>query len=345
MNKKISIIIPNWNGKKFLDTCLESLYKQTYKDFDIIIVDNGSEDGSVEFIKNNFPNIKVLSFSCNKGFAAAVNYGIREADGDYVFLLNNDTEIDEQCLKALTNAADKSEASIFACKMLDFFNRKIISDAGDCYSIYGYATQRGNCQIDGGQFDKHEYIFSACAGAALYKKELFQKIGYFDEDFFAYLEDIDLGFRSQLAGYVCEFIPEAKVFHIEGGTSRNLNDFSFGYSLRNNLFVLAKNMPLGLLFLFSPFILSYQIRNLIISLENRKFKIFIKSYQEFFFSFLGLLKKRREFRSSIKVSDKYILKILYKKYPYKAIKNIIKFLFFRGKLKVAVKKYKSVLFR
>ncbi len=197
----------------------------------------------------------------------------------------------------------------------------MICDASDGYSIYGYAFQRGNRKIDYGQFDTNTNIFSACAGAALYRKNLFDKIGFFDEDFFAYLEDIDIGFRTLLNGEKCEYVPSAIIYHIDGGTSKKLNNFAAYYSYRNNLYLLAKNMPFCLLILFFPFIFSYQIRNLLISIKERNFKIFTKSYKDFFINFPEIFNKRKLIQKNKKISNYALYKILSKKYPFQIIKT------------------------
>jgi GT2 family glycosyltransferase len=326
MNKlELSVIMPNWNGKEFLEVALRSLRIQNYTNFEVIVIDNGSNDNSVEFLENYFPEVNIIKLSKNYGFSFAVNRGIKAAKGEYILLLNNDVEIEKNCLQKLTDSAKRNkDIAIFACKMLYFNDRGIINDAGNFFSAYGYAIQRGNSEKDEGQYDVENYIFSACAGAAMYRRELFDKIGFFDEDFFAYLEDVDFGFRSQLAGYKSEFVPNAIVYHVEGGTSKRLNNFAILYNLRNNLFLITKNMPIGLLLLFSPFILIYQIRNMLVAIENRYFKKFIKIYFDYFKHFSALMEKRKIIQKSKKGSNYYIFKILSKKYPFSITRAISK---------------------
>lgn len=326
MGKKITIIIPNWNGLAFLENCLSSLRQQTYRNYNVIIIDNGSSDGSVEYIRGEYPNINLIECKLNRGFAAAVNLGIKKAKGDYVFLLNNDTELENGCLKNLIETVRRTDASILACKMLYYYNRQLINDAGDIYSIYGYAFQEGNHETSYKKFIKERYVFSACAGAALYKRELFDEIGFFDEDFFAYLEDVDFGFRAQLAGHKCLFVPSAVVYHVEGGTSKKLNNFAIYQNLRNNLFLITKNFPIALLIICFPFIFVYQIRNMLVAIEHKYFKTFLKIYSDYFVNFSNLMKKRKTVQRSKKVSNFYIYKILSKRYPFSIVKSLLKYM-------------------
>ena len=322
---KISIIIPNWNGKHFLEKCLPSIEKQTFKDFEVIIVDNGSKDKSVFYVKNNFSSYKIIQFDKNKGFSVAVNAGIKKASADYIFLLNNDTELDKMCLERLMFGVKKSNSAMFACKILNFYQRNYISSVGDSFSIYGYAYQRYNWQKDSSRI-KNEKIFSVCAGAGLYKKKLFDKVGFFDEDFFAYLEDVDFSFRAQLIGYEAEFISDAIVYHIEGGTSKTLKDFTIYYSLRNNLILLYKNLPFSLFILLFPFIFVYQLRNWIIWTEAKKTKIVYLSYKDFLKDLEKFKNKRKEIQINKKISTYKLLKKMSKKYPFRITKTVLRFL-------------------
>ena len=319
----ISVVIPNLNGKHFLEICLKSIYNQSFGDVEVILIDNASNDDSVKFVLNEYPKVKIVVNNENLGFSKAVNQGIKAANGDLIFLLNNDTELHIDCLKALNNAAqDKKDASIFASKMLYFDERNIINDVGDIFSIYAIAHQQGKGEVDNGQYNAERYIFGACAGAAMYRADLFQEIGLFDEDFFAYLEDVDVSFRSQIYGRKCLYVPNAVVYHVDGGTSKKINNFSRYYTTRNVLYLITKNFPWKILLLLSPFILLGQLRNLIGSIKNKSFGLFVKSYYEYFFNFCSLIKKRRKILTNKKVSDKYIISILDKKYPFSILKSL-----------------------
>ncbi len=256
----VSIVIPNWNGRKFLVTCLDSLLTQTYKDIEIIIVDNGSTDGSLEFLAANYPQVRVIPLKENTGFSFAVNRGIEASTGNFVALVNNDTKADEHWLElmmlALTN---HTEAGSAACKMLSLDNPKIIDGAGDGLRRGGLPGRIGHGQLDVGQFDNERYVLGACGGAVLYRKAMLDYIGLFDEDFFAYLEDVDIALRGQSAGYKCIYTPKAIMYHLGcGSTGSGYSKLVVRLSCCNNINVLVKNIPLSLLFEFLPQIVFWQ---------------------------------------------------------------------------------------
>lgn len=253
---EVSVIIPNYNGIKFIDGCLNSLKNQTLKDFSIIVVDNASTDGSFELVKENYPFIKIIRMDKNYGFPRAVNEGIKVASTPFVILLNNDTEVHEAFVEKLLGGIKKS-SHIFSCgsMMLDFYHRDHIDDAGGFYCALGYAYSRGKGQNSSG-YSKSEEVFFNCAGAAIYRKSIFDKIGYFDEDYFAYLEDVDIGYRARIHGYQNVFYPEAIVYHVGSGTSGSrYNSFKTSLSSRNNIYLIHKNMPLLQIIINLPFLI------------------------------------------------------------------------------------------
>jgi len=257
MNTEISIIIPNWNGKSYLERCLNSLKDQDFSNYEVIVVDNGSTDGSVEFIENFFPKARVVAFEENQGFSRAVNEGIRRAKGKYVLLLNNDIEADPHLLRHLHEAISSSgDVDFCACRMMDFRTRELIDGIGDGYPRKGKAFRIGHGAKYEPPFDRRRRVFGACAGAALYKKTLFEVVGLFDEDFFAYHEDADWNFRANLMGYRCHYIPQAVVYHSGSSTTGSLvNEFTVFHNIRNMINVIVKNMPTALLLKFLPRIL------------------------------------------------------------------------------------------
>lgn len=240
--RKITIIIPNYNGVHFMEPCLKALEHQTCRDFEILVVDNGSTDGSVRWLKEH--EVPAVFLEENTGFSGAVNVGIRRADTPFVILLNNDTEAEPEYVEELLRAIEKSER-IFSVspKMIQMYNRDLIDDAGDMYSIMGWAYQRGVGQ-EAERYDRPCHIFSACAGAAIYRRKVFEEIGYFDEMHFAYLEDIDVGYRAKIAGYYNRYCPQAVVCHVGSGTSGSkYNPFKVKLAARNNIYLNYKNMP------------------------------------------------------------------------------------------------------
>lgn len=240
--KKVTIIIPNYNGLSFMEPCMAALERQTCRDFDVLVVDNGSTDGSVEWLEER--EISSIFLAENTGFSGAVNTGIRAADTPYVILLNNDTEVEPDYVEQLLRAIEGSPR-IFSVspKMIQMYHRDLMDDAGDMYSIMGWAYQRGVGQ-EIGRYDRPCHIFSACAGAAIYRREVFEEIGYFDEMHFAYLEDIDVGYRAKIAGYYNRYCPQAVVYHVGSGTSGSkYNSFKVRLAARNNVYLNYKNMP------------------------------------------------------------------------------------------------------
>lgn len=253
---KISVIIPNYNGEKIIDGCIQSLLKQEYKDFNIIVVDNNSADDSVKIIEERYPSITLIKNKENLGFAAAVNIGIKATKSDFVALLNNDTEVDEKWLGNLYSVVSKDDKIFSASsKMIRFYERDKIDDAGDQYNLLGWAYKRGDgASID--KFNKDKIIFSTCAGAGLYRREIFEEIGYFDENFFAYLEDVDVSFRGNIYGYKNIYVNNAIVYHMVSATSGSRhNEFKVKLASRNSMYLIRKNMPLFFEIINLPFII------------------------------------------------------------------------------------------
>lgn len=253
---KTTVIIPNYNGKNFLINCLESATKSTVF-ASILVVDNGSEDGSIEWISENYPQVRVIAFEKNRGFCEAVNAGIEAAGTPYVFLLNNDTTIEPDCIERLEDAMER-DPRIFSvgAKMLSMQEPALVDSAGDLYSAFGwaYAIGKGKPQ---GRYQKRKRVFSNCAGAALYRKEYLDKTGLFDTAHFAYLEDVDIGYRARIAGYRNIVEPAAVVYHAGSAFSGSrYNAFKITHSSRNNVYLIYKNMPFLQLVINLPFLLA-----------------------------------------------------------------------------------------
>ncbi len=256
----VSIIIPNWNGRRFLETCLPSLRCQTFGNFSVIVVDNGSTDGSAGWTRRVYPEMEVIELPENRGFGGAVNAGIRRSKSPLIFLLNNDTELDPKCLERLVDAASIwPDADSFAPKMLDFFDRSRLDGAGDGMFRGGAGYRMGTGESDDGRFDISMPVFGACAGAALYRRRFFERAGLFDADFFAYLEDVDLNLHACRLGLACRYVPLARVFHMGSMTSGSrLNSFVVRMTSRNLLQVIVKNYPVSILITRFPVIFLYQ---------------------------------------------------------------------------------------
>jgi hypothetical protein len=240
MISDVTVIIPNYNGLKFMETCMNALNAQSYRHFDVLVVDNGSTDGSVEWLKEK--KIPTLFLKENLGFAGGVNAGLKEVNTEYVILLNNDTEVFPDYIEELVKAIKKSK-KIFSVSpmMIQSMNRDLMDDAGDGMCILGWGYQIGVGEKISG-YTRAKDVFTACAGAAIYRKAVLDEIGYFDEMHFAYLEDIDLGYRAKLAGYFNRYEPRAKVYHFGSGTSGSkYNGFKVRLAARNNIYLHYKN--------------------------------------------------------------------------------------------------------
>ncbi len=255
MGKKVTVIIPNYNGLAYMEDCMEALKTQSCQDFEVLVVDNGSQDASVEWLKKH--QIPSIFLPENKGFSVAVNLGIQNSHTPYVILLNNDTKADKHYIREMIRAIERSPR-IFSVssKMIQMYHPDLMDDAGDMYCLFGWAYQRGVGRSSAG-YRRPFRVFAACAGAAIYRREVFNQIGYFDEMHFAYLEDIDVGYRARIAGYMNVYCPTALVYHVGSGTSGSkYNSFKVKLAARNSVYLNYKNMPWPQLLLNLPGILA-----------------------------------------------------------------------------------------
>lgn len=255
--EEVSVIIPNYNGIAYLDGVLATLERQTIKNYEVILVDNGSTDGSSSFVMANYPWVHLIELPENFGFCRAVNEGIRMARAPYVVLLNNDTEVEPDFLEEMA-AALRRHKKAFSCaaKMVQFHDRDRLDDAGNYYCALGWSYARGKGK-NIHTYEKEQKIFAACGGAAIYRRKVFDKIGMFDEEHFAYLEDMDVGYRARIHGYENWYAPDAMVYHVGSGTSGSrYNQFKIRYSSRNNIYLIYKNMPLLQIIINLPFLVA-----------------------------------------------------------------------------------------
>ena len=313
MSRLLTVIIPNWNGEKFLNTCLGSLRRQSTLDFETVVVDNGSTDGSVELVRRDFPEVRLVPLRENRGFSTAVNVGLRSSNAEYAALLNPDTEADPGWLEALLGAAGRHpEAGLFASKLVDFHDRRVLDGAGDALRRSGLPYRLGHGELDRGQFDSETFVFGACAAAALYRRALFEEIGSFDEDFFAYCEDGDISFRSQLAGYPCLYVPEAVVYHVgSASTGGKRSPTATRLGTQNGLNLMIKNLPASLAWGLMPSVVAGQLS-----------RIFVTSFypgglRAHLSGLVGagrllprMLEKRKAIQSTRRVSDAYVRDLL-----------------------------------
>lgn len=310
------IIIPNFNGVEHLKTCFPSLFVQSFQDFKVILIDNGSTDESVIYTQNNFPQIHIIKLGYNTGFAKAVNEGIklslRDSKTNFILLLNNDIELDNEFLHAgIDTFVNNNEASFIAAKMLNYYERDQIDDCGDSIRAFGRIPfARGYGEKDVGQYDKGEFIFGASAGAGFYRKEIFEKAGLFDETFFAYYEDIDLSFRAQLLGFKCYYQPKAVCYHKRGGTtSVATHGFQTEQCERNLVLMRIKNYPLCLYILYQPIFFIARIVRYYRFLRDHSLLIFLHALKGYIRGTLLLifqLPKRFEIQRNKIISTKKV---------------------------------------
>lgn len=319
MKPAISVIIINWNGKQHLLECLSSLAKQTFKNFETILVDNGSTDGSVEFIKDNFPNIKLIKLKQNEGFCKGNNIGFQNTSGEFIALLNNDTKVDKHWLQELFNAIEKEpEIGICASCIVNYYNPNVIDTAGDGYDICGVGYKIGN-GLPVSDYQKKRYVFGACAGAALYRRTMIEKIGFFDEEFFAMGEDIDLSFRARLAGYKCIYVPNAIVYHKVNQTTGIGSDFLIYHARRNIEYTYFKNMPALLLLATLPFHFLYEVLTTFEAMIRGKLMIFMKSKFDFLKNIPKLISKRKNTQQNRVATVREIFSLFSKDYLLRKI--------------------------
>ncbi len=319
--KLISVIIVNWNGKHHLGECLSSLTKQTIKNFEIIFIDNGSTDESTAFVNRKFPDVKIVELKKNEGFCRANNIGLKHASGEFIALLNNDTRVEANWLEELAKAmVCDPKIAIWASVLVNYFQPELIDTAGDGYDICGVGFKIANRQPVSRYQEKRE-VFGACAGAVLYRRSMIDKIGLFDEDFFAVGEDIDLSFRAKLSGFKCVYVPKAIVHHKVGQTIGSNSNLLLYHSRRNIEYTYFKNMPLALLLLTFPMHLLYNLLTFIQALSEGRIHIFLKAKRDFFLNFGKILKKRKNIQTQRKIPLKSLLSLFSKNYLWLKIKE------------------------
>jgi GT2 family glycosyltransferase len=313
----LSVVIPNWNGRQWLDGCLASLRRQTLAPGEIIVVDDGSTDGSVEFLAKHYPEVKVVARTANGGFCKAANDGIGAAVGEAILLLNNDTELHPDCLQVLAKAlAQFPEVDFFAPCMLQA-GGGLIDSAGVGISKRGrlYPRSYGEPAAEALPFREGEKVlaepvFGNSAGAGLYRRRLFEDIGLFDEDFFMYLEDVDLDFRSRLRRHRCLYLPQAGVFHLGSATLGASNPRVTYLLIRNRLLVLAKSLPGGLLLKHFPALVAEQIRSGVFYAAQGKATLFLRALFGGLGRLPGFMSKRRAIQSARAIGNRELEELL-----------------------------------
>jgi GT2 family glycosyltransferase len=313
-NDLVSVIILDYNGKDMLVECLEAVFRQTYPNYEVIVVDNASKDSSEALVCAKFPKVHLLVLEKNHGFAGGNNRGMEMASGKYIALLNNDAVPEPQWLEELVRALEKDPTAGFcASKLLVYGGEGLIDTVGDGWATVGVGFKHGKDQREGEAYSRLRYVFSACAAAALYQRSMIDEIGGFDEDFFFSCEDTDLAFRAQLAGYRCLYVPLAVVHHRVGASSRDLSFLYYMY-YRNLEYVYFKNMPQVLLWKYLPLHLLYVFCSFAASLLRRTTRVFLRAKLHFLLNVPKVWRKRRAVQRSRKVSINYLESIMRRGY-------------------------------
>lgn len=274
---------------------LPTLAAQHYTDFATLVVDNGSTDDTVAYLQREWPDIRVVALPENLGFAAAVNRGIAATSGEFVALLNNDVELDPDWLGELVTALDSHPNAASATpKLMSYYDHSVLDGAGDELSWSGVSIRRGYRQRDTGQYDAPEEVFSACASAALYRRSALDGIGLFDEDLFAYLEDVDWGFRARLAGYGCRYVPSSRAYHMAGATTDRVDGLGTYLSRRNVIALVLKNYPARSLLRHLPDLTLEQLLGLVLSVHQGVARAQLRAWLDALRQLPTTLRKRRD---------------------------------------------------
>jgi len=304
---KVSVIIPNWNGMKFIGMCLDSLNQSDFHSYEIIVIDNGSVDGSLEMIEKNYPLVRLIKNPENMGFAVACNQGIKAAKGEYISLLNNDIEVESNWLTKLYEGMERHpECGMGTTKMMFLDQRDVFYNTGDLFHAWSAGGGRGQGEKDIGQYEEEDYVFGACAGAGIYRRDFFEKVGIFDEDFFIFAEDVDINMRGQLQGFKCVYLPKAKVYHIGTATIGLYSDRYIYLCKRNDIFVLIRNYSLKLYFKYLWTILTHQLNDIKYFTYRGQGVVLFKSKIDVFKMLIPMLIRRFSIQKSRTVTDEKI---------------------------------------
>lgn len=308
----IWVVIPNWNGADYILDCLKSLHAQTQKHI-VVVVDNGSVDNSVDLIEKSYPQTVILRNKTNLGFAGGVNVGLKHAiknGAEYVALFNNDAVADKNWLEYLVKTAlANKEAGIITGKFLQS-DGNTFDSTGECYSIWGVPSARDRGLADKGQRENEEFVFGATGGASLYRVSALNEVGLFDENYFAYYEDVDISFRAQQAGWRVMYQPKAVAYHKISATSSRLGNFTRYHATKNICLLYFKNMPGYLLLKYLPLFLIKLIMLFGSSLLKGKLHVWLKGFSKFLLLLPRVIRERHNNKRLKKVPTSYIDSLL-----------------------------------
>ncbi|MDO9408197.1 glycosyltransferase family 2 protein [Patulibacter sp.] len=302
---RASAVVLSYDGRDLLESFLPSVLAQDYGDFEVVVVDNGSTDGSVGMLRERWPEVRIVALPENVGVTAALNAMVRAGEGEYVALLNNDVELEPSWLRILVGVMDRRpELASSAGKLLQHRNRGRIDRVGDEVRWSSACFGRGSGDLDSGQFETGEEVFTVGGAAAVYRRSAFARVGPFDDDFFAYVEDVDWGFRARLAGYAAWYEPTAVGYHLGGGTLGGINPFSLYHLRRNQLWLVLKNYPAASLLRHGPSVLLFNLAGLGMAVRRRQVGLVLKAYRDALRGVRPALRKRRTIQRSRTVGSR-----------------------------------------
>jgi hypothetical protein len=291
----LTIAILSYDGRELLEMALPHVFDQTHPNVDVLVVDNGSSDGTAAWLRESWPAVRVVELPENVGVTAALNVCVAESGGELVMLLNNDVELAPDTVSLLVAALDEHPGAGSAVpKLLDFKRRDVLDGAGDVLSRLGFPGRRGHGERDQGQYDMPEDVFGACGGAAVYRRSAFERVGEFDADFFAFYEDTDWALRARIAGYGCRYVPQALAYHMGSATlGSDPNDFSRLHMWRNGPWLLLKGLPAGVLLRNAPSLVAGQLYHLLTAVRARRLRLWLRAWGQALGALPSVLAKRR----------------------------------------------------
>lgn len=303
MSHRLTAVVLTYDRRDLLDVILPSVERQTLRDMRVLVVDNGSGDGSADYVRRRWPAFELLELPQNIGVAAALNRGVEAVSSEYVALLNNDLELEPDYLELLVRALDRHpEAASATGKMLSFFDRARLDAAGDLFMWSGIATHRGVGELDTGQYDRPEEVFAPCAGAAVFRRRCFDVVGTFDADFFAYLEDADWGLRAQLAGFTARYEPTAVCYHMGAATTSTQKSRYNALLRRNQVWLILKDYPASALVRHASKVVVHQAAWLVTAAREGRLREQLTVLAAVARGLPRILRKRREVQATRRVS-------------------------------------------
>lgn len=302
----VAVVIVNWNGLMFLPACLLSLSRQTHPPHEIVVVDNGSTDGSIAYLEQQHPDVWLIRNPHNVGFAAACNQGIQATQAEFIALLNNDTVVHPQWLEAMLAAVNDPAAGMCACRMLSMHDAGMIDSAGIAVDRLGYAWGiGGGTQDQPDNYPASSQLLGPSGGAGLYRRKMLEDIGLLDEDFFAYLEDVDIAWRAQWAGWQCAFAVDAIVFHVHSATTAQIPHLKSRLLARNRIWMIVKNYPARYLLTYLPILLVGELGALVYLARHRRFSSSLRGRLEAMRRLPTMLHKRKQ--APHRISDQQMM--------------------------------------